>query len=190
MINIELNSKIESSSNSLDSLEMIIQPNGNSVSNLNIEKSSENCILENNSINFSFSHDPDFSPRTSSLNTNNEQKALDDALADIDSIASKLHDYDVEEPPEQSAIDNARDLLQKIFRIYPVKYFISPTERCGVAISPPIRKGGAVSFECAPSGVVHCFASIDGNRRRAKYFQTDDLPDPFMEKALKDLAKK
>ena len=45
-----------------------------------------------------------------------------------------------------------------------------------------------MAVECAPDDTVSCFATIDGNSRRAKFYQMDGLPDVFIAKALRDLA--
>ena len=50
-----------------------------------------------------------------------------------------------------------------------------------------MKRGASVAVECAPDDTVYCFATINGNSRRAKFYQMDGLPDVFIEKALRDL---
>ena len=114
---------------------------------------------------------------------------LRDTFAQLDHIADMVAELDLDEPPDQSTIEDARELITKIHDVHPVEYHVYPTERKGVEISAPMRKGGSVSIECMPNDIVHCFVAIDGNLRRAKYYQTDGLPDAFMKSALQDLAK-
>ena len=112
---------------------------------------------------------------------------LNAVLAELDSLQFEAEQDDLPALDEE-AIANARDLLPKFYRILPVRYRVSPTERRGVAIDAPMRHGASVAVECAPDDTVYCFAAIDGNSRRAKFYQTDGLPDVFIEKALRDLA--
>ena len=126
-------------------------------------------------------------------NTDNEnptvadRRLLNDTLADLESICGEAREDDLPEP-DADAIANARSLLPKLFEILPVRYRVSPTERRGVAIDAPMRHGASVAVECAPDDTVYCFAAIDGNSRRAKFYQMDGLPDVFIEKALRDLG--
>ena len=113
--------------------------------------------------------------------------ALQETLDDLDELSKAAEEEDVPEP-DAEAVANARSILPKLYAILPVRYHVSPTERRGVAISAPMRRGGAVAVECAPDDTVYCFVAIDGNSRRAKFYQMDGLPDEFIEKALRDLA--
>ena len=116
-----------------------------------------------------------------------DQRPLDDALLDLDSILDDANEDELA-LPDASAITNARVLLPKLFEILPVRYRVSPTERRGVAIDAPMRHGASVAVECGPEDTVYCFAIIDGNSRRAKFYQVDGLPDEFIKKALRDLG--
>ena len=118
-----------------------------------------------------------------------EGTTLGDSLSGLDSIPEMVAEQGLEESPDQSTIDNARELIEKLHRLFPGRYHVSPTERRGVAIDAPMRSGGAVSIECGPNDVVYCFVAIDGNRRRAKFYQMDGVPDTFIKTALLDLAK-
>ena len=112
---------------------------------------------------------------------------LQEALADLEILTEAASEEEMPEP-DVAAVANARILLPKLFRLLPVRYRVSPTERRGVAIDAPMRWGASVAVECAPDDTVYCFATIDGNSRRAKFYQMDGLPDVFIAKALRDLA--
>lgn len=112
---------------------------------------------------------------------------LQEVLSDLDGLREVAKEED-EPEPDTEAVANARILLPKLFELLPVRYRVSPTERRGVAIDAPMRWGASVAVECAPDDTVYCFVTIDGNSRRAKYYQMDGLPDVFIEKALRDLA--
>ena len=116
-----------------------------------------------------------------------DARDLQDALADLDSLSEEAREEELPEP-DPEAVANARTLLPRLFSIYPVRYQVSPTERRGVAIDAPMRRGAAVAVECVPDETVYCFAAIDGNSRRAKFYQMDGIPDVFIAKALRDLA--
>ena len=112
---------------------------------------------------------------------------LQDTLADLNALGKVAAEDELPEPDPES-IANARSLLPKLYEILPVRYRVTPTERRGVAIDAPMRHGASVAVECAPDNTVYCFATVDGNSRRAKFYQMDGLPDVFIEKALRDLA--
>ena len=116
-----------------------------------------------------------------------DETCLHEALADLDTLSEAAREDDLPEP-DTEALANARVLLPKLYAVLPVRYRVSPTERRGVAIDAPMRWGASVAVECAPDDTVYCFATIDGNSRRAKFYQMDGLPDVFIAKALLDLA--
>ena len=112
---------------------------------------------------------------------------LQETLADLNALGKAAAEDELPEP-DPEAVANARSLLPKLYEILPVRYRVTSTERRGVAIDAPMRHGAAVGVECAPDDTVYCFATVDGNSRRAKFYQMDGLPDVFIEKALRDLA--
>ena len=105
--------------------------------------------------------------------------SLREAQDDLDKIARTGH-------VSERVLDNARTILPKLHGIAPVRYSVAETERGGIALDIPIKNGASVGVECGEHDVVHCFAVIRGNSRRAKFFQMDGLPDPFIAKALRD----
>ena len=116
-----------------------------------------------------------------------DDRDLKKALSDLDSLNAEAKEEDLPEP-DAEAVANARTLLPRLYAILPARFRVSPTERRGVAIDAPMKWGASVAVECAPDDTVYCFATIDGNSRRAKFYQMDGLPDVFIEKALRDLA--
>lgn len=112
---------------------------------------------------------------------------LQEALSELETLSEAASEEELPEP-DADAVENARILLPKLFALLPVRYRVSPTGRRGVAIDAPMRWGASVAVECGPDDTVYCFATIDGNSRRAKFYQMDGLPDVFIAKALRDLA--
>ena len=108
------------------------------------------------------------------------------ALGELAQIENEARDLGVS-TPDESTKKNAACLLRSLHTLFPGRYDVSPTDRGGVAIAAPSRRGAAVVVECAPLGRVYCFVTVDGNRRRAKYYQMDGLPDEFIIKAMCDL---
>ena len=116
-----------------------------------------------------------------------DDRDLQKALSDLDLLNDEAREEELPEP-DVEAVANARTLLPRLYAILRARYQVSPTERRGVAIDAPMKWGASVGVECAPDDTVYCFATIDGNSRRAKFYQMDGLPDVFIEKALRDLA--
>ena len=112
---------------------------------------------------------------------------LDAVLSDLACINAEAIE-DGLPAPSGDAVKNAKRLLPELYKVRPGRYHVSATDRQGVAIEAPGRAGGAVVVECAPLDRVYCFVTVDGNRRRAKYYQLDGLPDEFITRALYDLA--
>ena len=115
------------------------------------------------------------------------EQSLKEILVDLEHIDEMAKEDDLPEP-DGEAVANAYALLPQLYAILPVRYHVSPTERGGVSIDVPMKRGRTVSVECAPNNHVYCFVTIDGNSRRAKFYQVEGLPDPFMERALRDFA--
>ena len=121
------------------------------------------------------------------ISHHHDKQYLHATVADFARI-DKMAKEDGFPAPDERVVANARALLPKLYEILPVRYHVSPTERCGVSIDAPMKRGRTVSVEFAPNDLVYCFVTIDGNSRRAKFYQVDGLPDPFIKKALRDFA--
>ncbi len=121
------------------------------------------------------------------ISNHHDKQYLRAAVADFTRIDEMAKEDSIPTPNEK-VVANARALLPKLYEILPVRYHVSPTERCGVSIDAPMKRGRTVSVEFAPNDLVYCFVTIDGNSRRAKFYQIDGLPDPFIKKALRDFA--
>lgn len=113
--------------------------------------------------------------------------ALDAAWQELRGVREEAREENLAEPDE-AAIQNAGILLPKLHAILGGTYHVYPTERGGVGISAPSRRGCAVVVECGPLDRVYCFVTLDGQSRRAKYCQMDGLPDEFINSALRALG--
>ena len=103
-------------------------------------------------------------------------------------VLQELDDLETSQELDPQVIANARTLIPKLWGIYPVRFEVYVSERDGIVIEAPTRPGGSVGVECCERDIVYCFVTIDGNNRYAKFYQMDGLPDPFITKALRDLA--
>lgn len=112
---------------------------------------------------------------------------LENAWKELRRVREEAQEDDLPEPDE-AAIRNAGVLLPELYATLRGAYHIYPTERGGVGISAPGRRGAAVVVECAPLDRVYCFVTLDGQSRRAKYYQMDGLPDEFIKSALRTLG--
>ena len=111
---------------------------------------------------------------------------LENAWEELRRVREEAREDDLPEP-DIAAIRNAGVLLPGLYATLRGTYHIYPTERGGVGISAPSRRGAAVVVECAQLDRVYCFVTLDGQRRRAKYYQMDGLPDEFIKNALRTL---
>ncbi len=103
-------------------------------------------------------------------------------------ILQELEDLETSQELDSQVVANARALIPKLWKIHPVRFEVYVSERNGIVIEAPTRPGGSVGVECCERDIVYCFVTIDGNNRYAKFYQMDGLPDPFITKALRDLA--
>ncbi len=103
-------------------------------------------------------------------------------------VLQELKDLDTSQELDAQVVANARPLIPKLWDIHRVRFDVYVSERNGIVIEAPTRPGGSVGVECCERDIVYCFGTIDGNNRYAKFYQMDGLPDPFITKALRDLA--
>ncbi len=103
-------------------------------------------------------------------------------------LLQELDDLETSQELHPQVVANARTLIPKLWDIHPVRFDVYVSERNGIVIEAPTRPGGSVGVECCERDIVYCFVTIDGNNRYAKFYQMDGLPDPFITKALRDLA--
>lgn len=103
-------------------------------------------------------------------------------------VLRELEELEASQDLDARVIDNARTLIPKLWEIHPVRFEVYVSERNGIVIEAPTRRSGSVGIECCERDIVYCFVTVDGNNRYAKFYQLDGLPDPFMTKALRDLA--
>ena len=88
-----------------------------------------------------------------------------------------------------NAKSEARRILSKLSRTVLIAPTVYPTLDGEIAIqfdAPLVAR--AVVIELNNDGQAACFASIDGRNRRARYSDSSDLPDEFLDAQLRTLA--
>lgn len=91
--------------------------------------------------------------------------------------------------PSRMARENARRLLQAMHRISGRRLEVYPTPDGEVAIDAPGRQGRSVLLLCDSEGGALCLVNMNGKHRRARYADSNGLPDGFVREALAELKQ-
>ena len=91
--------------------------------------------------------------------------------------------------PSRMARENARRLLQAMHRISGRRLEVYPTPDGEVAIDAPGGQGRSVLLLCDSEGGALCLVNMNGKHRRARYTDSNGLPDGFVREALAELKQ-
>ena len=91
--------------------------------------------------------------------------------------------------PSRMARENARRLLQAMHRISGHRLEVYPTPDGEVAIDAPGGPGRSVLLLCDSEGGALCLVNMIGKHRRARYADSNGLPDGFLREALAELKQ-
>lgn len=108
------------------------------------------------------------------------------ALRDLDGAAEEAGEEGFPQPSE-SALKNARRLLQDLYRLRPSRLEAYPTPDGEIALLAPGGRGRSVLVLCDSDGGALCSVNLNGRHRRARYSTAAMLPDGFVREALSDL---
>ena len=114
---------------------------------------------------------------------------LRDALFDLDSVTAEAREEGLPIPSDL-ALANARRLLLAIYRLSPQRFEVYPTPDGEVAIDAPGGQGRSVLLLCDSDGTALCLVNMNGRHRRARYSDTNMLPDGFVREVLDELARR
>ena len=89
--------------------------------------------------------------------------------------------------PSASAHADARRLLPALHKIARCHFEVYPTPDGEVAIDASCSPGSSVILLCRSQGGALCLVNMNGQHRRKRYSDTDQLPDRFVENALLEL---
>lgn len=110
------------------------------------------------------------------------------ALRDLDAVEGEA----LEEGfpiPSRMARENARRLLQAMHRISGRRLEVYPTPDGEVVIDAPGGQGRSVLLLCDSEGGALCLVNMNGKHRRARYADSNGLPDGFVREALAELKQ-
>lgn len=129
-----------------------------------------------------------FFPETSNA-WNSWSAGLYYALCDMRDVAEEAREeaYPV---PSDLAFRNADRLLKAIYVWYPRRFEVYPTPDGEIAIHAhvPSEKGSSVLLLCDSAGGARCLVNVNGTCRRARYANTETLPDGFVREALAEIS--
>ncbi len=112
---------------------------------------------------------------------------LVEALQELAAVTADAEEEGID-VPSLTAQTNAERLLKAMYRISPRLYGVYPAPDGYVAIDARGANHRIVVVMCGSVGEAVCFATIDGESRRARYSTTRELPDGFIREALAALG--
>ena len=118
-----------------------------------------------------------------------EDAQLREAFRDLDEVKDEALEEGFPIPPDVS-FENVRRLLRDMYTIVPQRYKVYPTPDGEIAIDVPGGYGYSVLLLCDSNGGALCSVNMNGVHRRARYSDTDRLPDGFVSEALNELQSK
>ena len=113
---------------------------------------------------------------------------LRDALRDLDEAREEAREEEFPAPSE-AALRNARRLLHAMYDIFPQRFEVYPTSDGEMAIDARGGPGRSVLLLCDSDGGALCLVNMKGAHRRARYSDTERLPDGFVREALDELKQ-
>ena len=116
------------------------------------------------------------------------QSELADALLDLDEVFDAAREEGIAEPAKL-AFENAKRLLRAMYDLSPRRFDVYPMADGYIAVDGRGGYGRAVALMCGSAGDAVCLVTIDGERRRAHYDTTHNLPDDFVRQALRELDR-
>ena len=114
-------------------------------------------------------------------------RALSEAQQELDEVPEYAAE-DGLEPPSEIAFADAARLLQEMCHISPRHYGVYPTPDGYIAIDARGANDSIVVVLCGSDGTAFCYATINGESRRARYSTARELPDGFIREALMALG--
>lgn len=116
------------------------------------------------------------------------REELTDALQDLYEATDEAREEGFP-IPSSIAKTNAERLIKEMYDILPGRFEVYPTPYGEIAIDAPSGKGKSVVVFCNSEGGALCMVNMNGEHRRARYSNTNKLPDNFVRDALTELEK-
>jgi len=110
------------------------------------------------------------------------------ALQDLDSVEQEALEEGFQ-LPSKMALGNARRLLCAMYSISGRRFEVYPTPDGEVDIDAPGETGRSVLLLCDAKGGGLFLVNMNGNHGRARYSDSNLLPDGFVREALAELKQ-
>ncbi len=135
---------------------------------------------------------PDPSTALEQTSQNSKEASLPDLLANALRDLHEVNDEAEEEgipPPSESVMANADRLIRSIYDILPRQYLVEllPEGVIAITVSGGFRR--SVMLLCESDSGALCSVNINGQHRRKRYVNADQLPDRFLREALDELGQ-
>lgn len=116
-----------------------------------------------------------------------QEADLKEALSDLDSAVDEAREEEFDTLPSEEVINNARRILQQMFKLHRCRYEVYPTQDGEITISAFAEHQRSVLVICDKEGGALCSVNLNGLHRRARYDSAATLPDGFVKEALAEL---
>ena len=121
---------------------------------------------------------------------------LANALRDLQEINDEADEEGIE-PPSEPAMADADRLIRAIYDILPRQYLVELLPEGVIAITVPgglscplgTVKRRSVMLLCESDGGALCSVNMNGEHRRKRYSNANQLPDRFLREALSELGQ-
>ena len=131
---------------------------------------------------------PDPSPALEQTSQNSKEEDLANALRDLREVNDEAEEEGIP-PPSESVMANADRLIRSIYDILPRQYLVEllPEGVIAITVSGGFRR--SVMLLCESDGGALCSVNINGQHRRKRYVNADQLPDRFLREVLDELGQ-
>lgn len=111
---------------------------------------------------------------------------LSAALHDLEHVADEARN-DGSPIPSLLAHQNARHLIERMYRICRLRYTVYPLYKGEIVIEAMFENQNSVLVVCRSEGDIGCFVNVDDQSRQERYHDVSGLPNGFLRQALCEL---
>ena len=113
--------------------------------------------------------------------------SLNEALHELEQVADEARN-DGSPVPSPLAHDNARTLIEQMYRICRLRYTVYPLYKGEIVIEAMSESQDSVLVVCRSEGDIGCFVNMDDQSRQERYHDISGLPNGFLREALRELV--
>ena len=116
-----------------------------------------------------------------------KERDLQAALCELAEVTANAREenYPI---PSDLALENEKELIEKMYQIKPCRFSVYSTQDGEVAIDACWRPRSSLILLCGSDGGALCLVYDRGKSRRAVYSDISTLPDGFIREAMSELA--